>query len=158
MNNLRPNEYMQMNEMNYYYNLPPIDIQNMLMEKQTDENFFLLLLSVYFYLKHNNYHTTAEILFKEANLSKIFCFPQDLGEPKNELEKLKKTFVNYFYFNTFFQQSDTSDFLADHWNQFWEIFVEKIRQSNQTASTIDQFVKDNKLQLTCKIYLFNSYR
>jgi hypothetical protein len=132
-----------------------IDIAKFIKDKTVDENNYFLLLSVYFYLKHNNYHQTAEILFNETNLGKIFQFPQDIGEPNNEMEKLKKKFINYFYYNTFFRQCDTSDFLSDFWNQFWEIFVNKIKQSSNNVSEMDLFLKNStQSKLTCKLFLF----
>ncbi len=158
MNSHRPQDQFKINEMplvNNPYNIAGFDIDKIFKDKVVDENYYFLLLSIYFYLKHNNYHTTAEILFKETNLGKIFMFPQEIGEPNNEIEKIKKKFINYFYYNTFFQQSDTCDFLSDFWNQFWEIFVTKIKQSNQTYSIMDKFLSDAKLQLTCNYLLFN---
>ncbi len=145
-------EQMKINEVNQVnpYNINGFDLEKILKEKMVDENYYFLLLSIYFYLKHNNYHSTAETLFNEINLGKIFQFPQEIGDPKNDSEKLKKKFINYFYYNTFFQQSDTSDFLSDFWNQFWEIFVTKIKHSNQTNSVMDQYLSNSKIQLTCK--------
>jgi hypothetical protein len=130
-----------------------LDLEKFLNEKSNDEGYYFLLLSIYFYLKHNNYHTTAEILFNEAGLAKIFLFPQEIVD-SSEIDLMKKKFVHYFYFNTFFQHSDTNstpvDFLSDFWNQFWDIFVDKIRQSNQASPVMDQYLKGNKLQMTCK--------
>jgi hypothetical protein len=145
--------------------LSGLDIEKILKEKATDENYYFLLLSIYFYLKHNNYHTTAEMLFNEVNLGKVFQFPQEVPEPQTDIEKIKKKFINYFYYNTFFQQSDTSDFLSDFWNQFWEIFVTKIKQSNQTNSVLEKYLAEHKMTLTCKkiklnkkMIIFNMWR
>lgn len=146
----RSYEGMKINEMVNPYGISGFDIEKILKDKVADENYYFLLLSIYFYLKHNNYHSTAEILFNETNLGKMFQFPQEVGEPQNELEKLKKKFINYFYYNTYFQQSDTCDFLSDFWNQFWEIFVTKIKQSNQSNSVMDKYLSNCKLTLTCK--------
>ena len=44
------------------------EIEKLIKEKVVNENQFFLLLSIYFYLKHNNYNSTAEILFQECNL------------------------------------------------------------------------------------------
>jgi hypothetical protein len=148
MNSQRGYEGINMNEVNPY-SINGFDLEKLLKEKVPDENYYFLLLSIYFYLKHNNYHTTAEILFNETNLGKVFQFPQEIGEPQNEKDKLNKKFINYFYYNTFFQQSDTSDFLSDFWNQFWEIFVTKIKQSNQSNSVMDKYLSNSKLTLTC---------
>ncbi len=140
------------------YGFSSLDIDRIIKDKSNEENYCFLLLSIYFYLKHNNYHTTAEILFNETNLDKIFQFPQEIEEAKTEEEKLKKKFTNYFYYNTFFQQSDTCDFLSDFWNQFWEIFVTKIKQSNQTSSIMDQYLMNTTMQLTCKFFIDNILR
>lgn len=59
------------------------EIEKLIKEKVVNENQFFLLLSIYFYLKHNNYNVTAEILFTECNLGnkpfllyrKHLCFP-----------------------------------------------------------------------------------
>lgn len=129
-----------------------LDLDKLLKERSENDNHNFLLLSIYFYLKHNNHHTTAENLFNEANLGKIFLFPQDLAESsENQMEILKKKFLNYFYYNTYFQQSDTNDFLSDFWNQFWEIFVTKIKQSNQTVSLVDNYLNECKLDLTYNV-------
>lgn len=157
MNQFRGFDQVKVKEVVNQYN--GLDLEKILKEKIVDENYYFLLLSIYFYLKHNNYHTTAEIIFNETNLGKVFQFPQDIGEPKTEIEKLKKKFINYFYYNTFFQQSDTCDFLSDFWNQFWEIFVSKIKQSNQTFSMMDQYLANTKMNLTCNIiYIINIFR
>lgn len=140
--------------MNRGHNEIPLnmDLDKLIEDKPINENYYFLLLSIYFYLKHNNYHTTAENLYNETSLGKIFQFPQELPEPENETEKLNKKFINYFYFNTFFRQADTCDFLSDFWNQFWEIFITKIKQSNQSNSLIDKYLAESKLTLTCKIF------
>ncbi len=156
--NMKINEMLSMGGMNGFaginglngINLNALDLEKILKDKVIDENYYFLLLSIYFYLKHNNYHTTAEALFNEVNLGKVFQFPQEVPEPQNEVDKLKKKFINYFYYNTFFQQSDTCDFLSDFWNQFWEIFVTKIKQSNQTNSVMDKYLPEHKVTLTCK--------
>ena len=161
--NMKINEMLSMGGMNGFaginglsgINLNGLDLEKILKDKATDENYYFLLLSIYFYLKHNNYHTTAEVLFNEVSLGKVFQFPQEVPEPQNEVEKLKKKFINYFYYNTFFQQSDTSDFLSDFWNQFWEIFVTKIKQSNQTNSVMDKYLSEHKMTLTCKFKNIN---
>ena len=44
------------------------ELEKLIKEKVVNENQFFLLLSIYFYLKHNNYNATAEILFQECNL------------------------------------------------------------------------------------------
>ena len=57
-----------------------------------DENQYFLLLSIYFYLKHHNHDTTAEILYEECKLGDIFIFPKNIIDDKSETEKLKKKF------------------------------------------------------------------
>ena len=150
----RPYDQFKISEVLNPYTLTGIDFEKLINEKATDENYYFLLLTIYFYLKNNNYHTTADILFNEANLGKIFSFPQDFTEAKSELDQLKKKFINFFYYNTFFHQSEhsnTIDFLSDFWNQFWDIFVEKIRQNNQSYPALDQYLAKNKLSLTCNL-------
>jgi hypothetical protein len=143
-------EQVKSNDLTNSYGMNNFDLEKMLKEKINDENHYFLLLSVYFYLKHNNFNQTADILFSETNLDKVFQFPQNIGEPKNDTEKLKKKFINYFYYNTFFQQSETCDFLSDFWNQFWDIFVNKIKQSNQSFSTMEKYLESKNTTLTCK--------
>lgn len=122
-------------------------------DKQNEESYYFLLLSIYIYLKQNNNHTTAELFFKETNMDKIFAFPQYLEEPKTEAERMRANFINYFYYNTFYQTGEAVDFLADNWNQFWDIFVDKIKQSNQTYSSIDQYLLNHSIQCTCNFFL-----
>ena len=112
-----------------------------------------LLLSIYFYLKHNNYNTTAENLFNEGNLGNIFKFPQEVQEGTNEAEKLQKKFIQHFYYNSYFKSQDTFDIISDFWNQFWEIFANKIKESNQTISPIDKLINQDKMRMTCKNFL-----
>jgi hypothetical protein len=125
-----------------------------LKDKTNDESYYFLLLTIYFYLKHNNYHSTAEILFTESNLGRIFTFPQDVFEGTTDIDQMKKKFIHYFYYNTYFQQSgekkgNSVDFLSEFWNQFWDIFVDKIRQSNNTQPAMDEYLKLNKLTPIC---------
>jgi hypothetical protein len=132
-----------------------IDLVNLMKDKTNDEAYYFLLLTIYFYLKHNNYHSTAEILFAESNLGRIFTFPQEIlegGGISEQEQILKKKFVHYFFSNTFFQQTNgiSVDFLSDFWNQFWDIFVDKIRQNNPPNATIDQYLSANKTTLMCK--------
>ena len=60
------------------------------------QNYNYLVLSIYFYLKHNNYNLTAEKLFNEANLKGIFTFPQEVNEGTSLYEKLIKNLFNIF--------------------------------------------------------------
>ena len=119
-----------------------------------NDYYNFLLLSIYFYLKNNNYNLTADSLFKEVNLNNIFFFAQDIQEGTTEEEKIKKKFINYFYANTFFHQNQDSDFIADFWEEFWEIFAEKIKHSNTAVSPMETYLKKEKdnLKLTCKNY------
>lgn len=114
------------------------------------EYYNYLLLSIYFYLKHNNYNTTAESLFNEGNLGNIFKFPQEVEEGSNEAEKLQKKFIQHFYYNSYFKSQDTFDIISDFWGQFWEIFANKIKESNQTISPIDKLINQDKMRMTCK--------
>lgn len=122
---------------------------------QENEFYNYLLLSIYFYLKHNNYNLTAENLFNEGNLGSVFKFPQEVQEGTNENEILQKKFIQHFYYNSFFKSQDSFDLVSDFWNQFWEIFAIKIKQNNQTISPMDKYLlqEKGKLKLTC-IYFF----
>ena len=109
-------------------------------------------MSIYFYLKHNNHNQTADILLKESELEKIFLFPNEFNkDSKNESEQLKKKFIEYFYFNSFIKENpENSNILSEFWSQFWEIFVNKIKQSNKTTSVMTDFLSNNKMKLSCK--------
>ena len=90
------------------------------------EYYNFLLLSIYFYLKHNNYNISADFLFNEANLNNLFFFPQDISDSSTEEEKLKKSFINYFYANSFFHiNRDKFDIIAEFWGQFWTFSLKK---------------------------------
>ena len=122
-----------------------------------EEDYYqFLLLSIYFYLKHNDYNVSADYLFKEANLNNIFYFPQDVSEGSNEEEKLKKKFINYFYANSFFHlNQDKFDIFAEFWSQFWAIFAEKIKYSNTAVSPMQDYIskEGNNMKLTCKDFI-----
>ena len=98
---------------------------------QEIENYNYLLLSIYFYLKHNNYNSTADILFSEGNLENIFKFPQDIKEISNEKEKLIKNFIQYFYYNSYFKFQNSFDIFGDFWEQFWVIFSNKLNKETK---------------------------
>ena len=116
------------------------------------QNYNYLLLSIYFYLKHNNYNTTAENLFNESNLKNIFKFPQEVKEGTNPSDRLIKKFIQHFYYNSYFNSEQPDDTTADFWNQFWEIFAKKMKNGNQFISPIDNYIEKEKdtLILTCK--------
>jgi len=83
-------------------------------------------------------------------------FPQEISDPKTEMDKLRKSFINFFYYNAYFKQDvniENFDFLSDFWNQFWDIFVNKIKQTNQNGSALDKYLKNTKGELSCKLYL-----
>ena len=119
------------------------------------QNYNYLLLSIYFYLKHNNYNITAEKLFNEASLKGIFTFPQEVKEGTSQYEKLIKKFVQYFYYNSYFYSEPPDDSTSDFWNYFWEIFAKKMKNGNKYNSLIDNYIEKEKdsLILTCKIFL-----
>ena len=123
------------------------------------QNYNYLLLSIYFYLKHNNYNTTAENLFNESDLKNIFKFPQEVKEGTNPSDRLIKKFIQHFYYNSYFNSEQPDDTTADFWNQFWEIFAKKMKNGNQFNSPIDNYIEKekNSLILTCKIYFFNIF-
>jgi hypothetical protein len=157
MNFNRTNDQFRLNEVINPYALTGIDFEKLMKDKPNDENYYFLILTIYFYLKNNNYNTTAELLFNESNLGNIFQLPEGVTESGKEVEDLKIKFINYFYNNTYFQQQlmnpQSPDFLSDFWNQFWDIFVEKIRQSNQSNPILDMYLSSNNLKLTCKYVL-----
>lgn len=47
------------------------NLTNIIHSNNFDENDYFLLLSIYFYMKQNGYSTTADILFKEAELGNV---------------------------------------------------------------------------------------
>lgn len=105
-------------------------------------------------MKHNNNNQTADILLKESELEKVFLFPNEFyKDSKNESEQLKKKFIEYFYYNSFIKENpENSNILSEFWNQFWEIFVNKIKQSNKTSTAMTDFLSANKLKLSCKFF------
>ena len=123
------------------------------------QNYNYLLLSIYFYLKHNNYNTTAENLFNESDLKNIFKFPQEVKEGTNPSDRLIKKFIQHFYYNSYFSSEQPDDTTADFWNQFWEIFAKKMKNGHQYNSPIDNYIEKEKdtLILTCKYYFFNIF-
>ena len=97
--------------------------------KMNSDSYNFLLLSLYFYLKKNNFNETSEKLFQECKLDSIFKFPQNLKSPKTEKEKLTNEFIEFFYSNSFKNDSNF-DLLGDFWNQFWKIFANKMNMGN----------------------------
>ena len=97
--------------------------------KKNSDSYKFLLLSLYYYLKKNNFNETSEKIFKEGKLDSIFKFPEDLKEPKTDKEKLINQFIEFFYNNSF--KNDLNfDLLGDFWNQFWKIFANKMSVGN----------------------------
>jgi len=108
--------------------------------KESDSYNFLLL-SLYFYLKKNNYNQTADKLFQEGKLDSIFKFPNDLKPPTNEKEKMQNKFIEFFYKNSFNNQN--FDFLGDFWDQFWNIFGNKMKNNSNKVETLFEKEKKN---------------
>ena len=98
-------------------------------EKKKNDSYNFLLLALYFYLKKNNFNETSEKIFNECKLDSIFTFPQNLKNPKTEKEKLTNQFIEFFYSNSFKNDSNF-DLLGDFWNQFWRIFANKMNMGN----------------------------
>ena len=113
--------------------------------KESDSYNFLLL-SLYYYLKKNNYNQTAQKLFQEGKLDSIFKFPQDLRQPSNEKEKMQNKFIEYFYMNSF--NNPNCDFLGDFWAQFWRIFGNKMKNNNNKIETLFEKEKNNIIKQT----------
>ena len=107
--------------------------------KESDPYNFLLL-SLYFYLKKNNYNQTADKLFKEGKLDSIFKFPKDLKNPTNEKEKMQNEFIEFFYRNSF--NNKNFDFLSDFWGQFWSIFANKMMNNYKVETLFDKEQKN----------------
>ena len=105
-----------------------------------NDPFNFLLLSLYYYLKKNNYNQTAQKLFQEGKLDSIFKFPQDLKNPLNEKEKMQNEFINFFYKNSF--NNPNFDFLGDFWSQFWAIFANKMMNNNKVETLFDKEQKN----------------
>ena len=97
--------------------------------KKNNDSYNFLLLSLYFYLKKNNFNETSEKIFQECKLDSIFKSPHNLPKPNNDKEKLINQFIEYFYFNSFNNNSNF-DLLGDFWNQFWRIFANKMNMGN----------------------------
>lgn len=57
---------------------------------KNNESYNFLLLSLYFYLKKNNFNETSEKLFQECKLDSIFKFPQNLKSPKSDKRKVNQ--------------------------------------------------------------------
>ena len=104
-------------------------MENVNKTKKNNDSYNFLLLSLYFYLKKNNFNETSEKIFQECKLDSMFKFPQNLQSPKTEKEKLTNQFIEFFYSNSF-QNDSNFDLLGDFWNQFWKIFVNKMNMGN----------------------------
>ena len=115
-----------------------------------NDSYNFLLLSLYFYLKKNNYEETSEKIFKECKLDSIFKFPQEIKEPKNEKEKLTKQFIEFFYSNSFGNKNNTNfDLFGDFWNQFWNIFTNKMHMNqNLNIETLLEKEKKNIMNMS----------
>lgn len=102
--------------------------------KESDPYNFLLL-SLYHYLKKNNFGLTAQKLFQEGKLDSIFKFPQDLKQSSNEKEKMQNDFIEFFYKNSF--ENENFDFLGDFWGEFWSIFANKMMNNTKVETLFD---------------------
>ena len=123
-------------------------MENLDKSKKNTDSYNFLLLSLYFYLKKNNFTETSEKLFQECKLDSIFKFPQNLKNPKTEKEKLTNQFIEYFYSNSFKNDSNF-DLLGDFWNQFWIIFANKMNMGNNlNIETLFEKEKKNISKLT----------
>jgi hypothetical protein len=128
--------------------------------KNFDENDYFLILAIYFYLKNNGHQTSADILFKEADLGAVFEFPKDFenihyvsdnantGGKTTEYEIVRRKFVNGFFMNTFYKEKN-ADLLSQYWEQFWEIFLEKINEDKTQRSNLDDYLDNVQKTLRC---------
>ncbi len=122
--------------------------------KESDPYNFLLL-SLYYYLKKNNYNQTAQKLFQEGKLDSIFKFPQDLKPPQNEKEKMQNEFIEFFFRNSFNNQN--FDFLGDFWAQFWSIFANKMMNNNKVETIFDKEQKNILKQTYTQNNMFQNF-
>ena len=114
------------------------------------QNYNFLLLTIYFYLKHNQFNLTADTLFNESNLANIFKFPQEVSDTNNEKDKILKKFLKSFYYNNFFANSQNFDLLSDFWEIFWKNFSYIIKTGNKAVSIIDKFLINENKKLSYK--------
>ena len=115
---------------------------------KNNDSYNFLLLSLYFYLKKNNFTETSEKIFQECKLDSIFKFPQNLKTPNSEKEKLTNQFIEFFYSNSFKNDSNF-DLLGDFWNKFWSIFANKMNMGNNiNIETLFEKEKKNISKLT----------
>jgi len=122
--------------------------------KESDPYNFLLL-SLYYYLKKNNYNQTAHKLFQEGKLDSIFKFPQDLKPPSNEKEKMQNEFIEFFFRNSF--NNENFDFLGDFWGQFWAIFANKMMNNNKVETIFDKEQKNILKQTYTQNNIFQNF-
>ena len=113
------------------------------------------MLSMYFYLKQNNYHKTAESLYSELKLDKVFDFP-DLKQNDEALsisEEFKRTFFSSLISRQDDENSDKTDdnyqisFLNQNWNLFWNFFINKI-DNGSFSSPMDEELGNSTMKLT----------
>ena len=115
---------------------------------KNNESYNFLLLSLYFYLKKNNFNETSEKLFQECKLDSIFKFPQNLKTPKSEKEKLTNQFIEFFYTNSF-KNEQNFDILSNFWDKFWVIFANKMKMGNNlNIETLFEKEKKNILKVS----------
>ena len=111
-------------------------------EESKPKDFKFLVLSLYYYLKKNNFSETAEQLFKECELDEIFKFPENMPEAKTEKEKLTQDFISFFYQNSF--ENSNFDLLSEFWNKFWIIFANKMNVGNNQKIEEGLYNKNEK--------------
>jgi len=131
--------------MNYFH-----QIEKDIKSSEELQNYNFLLLTIYFYLKHNKYNLTADNLFNESNLANIFKFPQEVSDTNNEKERLLKNFLKSFYYNNYFANCQNFDLLSDFWNIFWKNFSYKIKNGNKAVSIIDKYLVGENKKLSYK--------
>jgi len=115
---------------------------------KNNDSYNFLLLSLYFYLKKNNFNETSEKLFQECKLDSIFKFPKNLKTPKSEKEKLTNQFIEFFYSNSFKNDSNFG-LLSNFWDKFWVIFANKMKMGNNlNIETLFEKEKKNILKVS----------
>lgn len=103
----------------------------------------LLMLNLYLYLNSSNYKKTAETLYKELKLDRIFNFPEN-KESKDITEK----FGLFFMSKLLNADSETEiTTFEKFWNVSWEYFCKKIDSSYTNQNSINNIIANSSLKL-----------
>jgi CRP-like cAMP-binding protein len=134
--------------------------------KKNSDSYNFLLLSLYFYLKKNNFNETSEKLFQECKLDSIFKFPQSIKNEDIESEekigrkdiKTKSTVKKTLPLNTSLTKEDVYRFLSKNPNsrtyQEINIYAKYLSNNFQYFTKLkneDSQLKVEKLTKVCKL-------